>query len=154
MVSPAWDSPGGGLDRIPGNYWQRQEEVSMATGRWSAVFVLVMALTGAACSSDGGSSGSSTPTSGGGGGAAVATVVQSNYQFTPSKPTVSSGDTLAIENSTPSTPHTFTVDGQSIDVEITPGSSQDVTIDLPAGTYPFHCRFHQSQGMTGTLTVT
>jgi plastocyanin len=125
----------------------------MATGRWSVVFVLVMALTGAACSSDGGSSGSSTPTRGGGGGAAVATVVQSNYQFTPSKPTVSSGDTIAIENSTPSTPHTFTVDGQDIDVEIAPGSSQDVTIDLPAGTYPFHCRFHQSQGMTGTLTV-
>jgi plastocyanin len=126
----------------------------MAIGRWSAVFVLVMALTGAACSSDGGSAGSTTPTSGGGGDASVATVVQSNYQFTPSKPTVSSGDTITIENSTPSTPHTFTVDGQDIDVTVDPASSQEVTIDLPAGTYPFHCQFHQSQGMTGTLTVT
>ena len=28
-----------------------------------------------------------------------------------------------------------------------------VKIDLPPGTYPFFCSFHQSLGMTGTLTV-
>jgi len=28
-----------------------------------------------------------------------------------------------------------------------------VTIDLAPGTYPFICRFHESQGMTGTLVV-
>jgi plastocyanin len=126
----------------------------MAMGRRSAVLVLVMALTGAACSSDGSSGGSTIPTSAAGGGASVSTVVQSNFVFTPSEPTVSSGDTITIENSTPSTPHTFTVDGQDIDVTVDPASSQDVTIDLPAGTYPFHCQFHQSQGMVGTLTVT
>lgn len=27
------------------------------------------------------------------------------------------------------------------------------TIDLPPGTYPFVCRFHESMGMTGTLVV-
>lgn len=91
---------------------------------------------------------------GGGGGKSVATVTQSNYVFTPSKLTVASGDTITIKNSTPSTPHTFTVDGQSIDVAMSPASSQDVQIDLPAGAYPFHCRYHQSKGMVGTLTVT
>jgi plastocyanin len=35
-----------------------------------------------------------------------------------------------------------------------PGASKDVTINLPAGTYPFVCTFHESQGMKGTLTVT
>ena len=32
-------------------------------------------------------------------------------------------------------------------------SAQDVTIDLAPGTYPFICRFHEGQGMTGTLVV-
>ncbi len=156
----------------------------MVTGRWSIALVLVMALTGAACASAGssagsggpyggspsvsGSGGSPTPTGGGGyghnnggygnggggGGKPVATVTQSNYVFTPSKLTVASGDTITLKNSTPSTPHTFTVDGQSIDVAMAPASTQDVKIDLPTGTYAFHCQYHQSQGMTGTLTVT
>jgi plastocyanin len=82
------------------------------------------------------------------------TVTQANYSFTPSTFSVASGDTITIKNSTPSTPHTFTIDGQSVDVTISPATSQDVKIDLPAGTYPFMCRFHASSGMTGTLTVT
>ena len=41
-----------------------------------------------------------------------------------------------------------------IDVTNPGGSSQVVTIDLPAGTYPFICRFHVSSGMKGTLVVT
>ena len=82
------------------------------------------------------------------------TVTQANYQFSPSTFSVASGDTITVTNSTPSTPHTFTVTGQTIDVTVSPASSQDVTIDLPAGTYPFVCRFHQSSGMVGTLTVT
>jgi plastocyanin len=81
-------------------------------------------------------------------------VTQANYTFAPSTPKVAPDDTITIENSTPDTPHTFTVDGENIDVTVAPGTSQDVTIDLPAGTYPFFCRFHQSAGMTGTLKVT
>lgn len=87
-------------------------------------------------------------------GTSVLTVTQANYTFTPSTPKVASGDTITIDNSTPDTPHTFTVDGENIDVTVAPGTSQDVTIDLPAGSYPFFCRFHQSAGMTGTLKVT
>jgi plastocyanin len=41
-----------------------------------------------------------------------------------------------------------------VDVTVSPTTSQDVKIDLAAGTYPFFCRFHQAEGMTGTLTVT
>jgi plastocyanin len=142
-----------------------------------------MVVLGTACASDGssvgGGSGSATPTEasstsggggsggyggggygsgggggGGGGGASAMTVTQANYQFTPSTFSVASGDTITVTNSTPGTPHTFTVTGQTIDVTVSPASSQDVTIDLPAGTYPFVCRFHQASGMTGTLTVT
>jgi plastocyanin len=59
-----------------------------------------------------------------------------------------------VKNSNPTTPHTFTVTGQSIDITNDAGQSQTVTINLPAGTYPFICRFHQGLGMKGTLTVT
>jgi plastocyanin len=148
----------------------------MRIARWSAVVALMVVL-GTACASSGssvgGGSGSATPTEasstsgggggygsggggggGGGGGASAMTVTQANYQFSPSKFSVASGDTITVTNSTPGTPHTFTVTGQAIDVTVSPASSQDVTIDLPAGTYPFVCRFHQASGMTGTLTVT
>jgi plastocyanin len=91
---------------------------------------------------------------GGGGGTSTMTVTQANYSFTPSTFSVASGDTITVKNSTPSTPHTFTIDGENVDVTVSPATSQDVKIDLPAGTYPFFCRFHQASGMTGTLTVT
>ena len=51
------------------------------------------------------------------------------------------------------TAHTFTVTGQGIDIETMPGKTAKVTIDLPPGTYPFVCRFHESMGMKGTLVV-
>lgn len=150
----------------------------MSTGRWSVMTVLVLALVATACASDGSSvgSGGGSPTGsgsvgspttagggyggggggggGGGSGSSVATLSQSDYAFTPSKLKVASGDTITVKNGTPSTPHTFTVDGQDVDVAMDPASTQDVTIDLPAGTYDFFCRYHRSQGMTGTLTVT
>ena len=95
---------------------------------------------------------------GGGGGqsgtASAVTVTQTNYQFTPSTPKVASGATITVKNGTSDTPHTFTVTGQSIDVTVDPGTTQDVKVDLPPGTYPFICTFHESLGMTGTLTVT
>ncbi len=73
--------------------------------------------------------------------------------FTPTTVTVPHGSTITVNNSS-SIPHTFTVSGQGIDVTNPGGSSQAVTIDLPAGTYPFICRFHVSSGMKGTLVVT
>ena len=81
------------------------------------------------------------------------TVTQVNYQFTPAKVSVTQGDTITIKDTNPSTPHTFTVTGTDIDVANDPMESQDVAIDLAPGTYDFVCRFHEGQGMTGTLTV-
>ena len=88
-----------------------------------------------------------------GGGTSVLTLTQVNYQFTPAKITVHQGDTITVSDTNPSTPHTFTVTGTDIDVSNDPMSSQDVTIDLAPGTYPFICRYHEGQGMTGTLVV-
>jgi len=73
--------------------------------------------------------------------------------FTPTTVTVPHGSTITVNNLS-AIPHTFTVSGQGIDVTNPSGSSHVVTIDLPAGTYPFICRFHVSSGMKGTLVVT
>ena len=89
-----------------------------------------------------------------GGGPSVLTVKQANYSFSPATIKVASGDTITLHNTAGSTPHTFTVEGQDIDVTNDGGQSQKVKIGLPPGTYAFFCRFHQSQGMTGTLQVT
>jgi plastocyanin len=105
--------------------------------------VVVAALLGACSKSSNTSGGASTTLKQGSGG----------LVFTPATLSVKKGDTISVQN-VGSTAHTFTVTGQSIDVTNDAGKSQDVTIDLPAGTYPFICRFHESSGMKGTLTVT
>jgi plastocyanin len=87
------------------------------------------------------------------GGPSVLTLTQSNYLFSPSQITVKAGETITVDDSNPTTSHTFTVDGTNIDVTNDGGESQDVTIDLQPGTYDFFCRFHESLGMTGTLVV-
>ena len=140
----------------------------MMSRRGSAVcLALAFALAGAACSKSSRPGGSTatkppvTPTSvqssessSPSGGTAVVTVNQVNYEFSPSTFSVSQGDTIAVKDATTGTPHTFTIEGKGIDVVNEAGASQDVTIDLPPGTYPFVCRFHESSGMKGTLTVT
>jgi plastocyanin len=100
-----------------------------------------------------GSSGGMTGSTSTGGGNSVLTLTQVNYQFTPAKITVHQGDAITVSDTNPNTPHTFTVTSTDIDVSNDAMSSQDVTIDLAPGTYPFICRFHESQGMTGTLVV-
>jgi len=135
---------------------------------------VVLALVGAACGKSatasengGGSSGSGSGTStgssgtsgsgyGGGGGSMMATTVlegpDNGFTFSPSTVTVHQGQTITLTNVSDAA-HTFTVTGQGIDIETMPGKTDKVTIDLPPGTYPFVCRFHESMGMKGTLVV-
>jgi plastocyanin len=145
----------------------------LGTRRGLLLGFVVLALVGAACgksatasesggSSSGGGSGTSTGssgTSGGngyGGGAMMATTVlegpDNGFTFSPSTVTVHQGQAITLTNVS-DTAHTFTVTGQGIDIETMPGKTDKVTIDLPPGTYPFVCRFHESMGMKGTLVV-
>jgi uncharacterized cupredoxin-like copper-binding protein/sugar lactone lactonase YvrE len=52
-------------------------------------------------------------------------------------------------------PHNFSIDALEISVALPPGTTQDVTVNAPAGTYPFYCNLpgHRAAGMKGTLTV-
>jgi plastocyanin len=91
----------------------------------------------------------------GGGGMTATTVMEgpgNSFTFSPSTVTVTQGETITLDNVS-TTAHTFTVTGQGIDVETQPGKTAQVTIDLPPGTYPFVCRFHESMGMTGKLVI-
>ena len=98
-------------------------------------------------SQTGATSGPTSPSAG-----AVA-VAMSNFSFAPSTVNVKGGDTISLQNTTSSTPHSFTIDGQNIDVVVSPGATSQVKIDLPPGTYQFFCHFHKASGMTGTLIV-
>ena len=149
----------------------------LGTRRGLLLGFVVLALVGAACgnsataserggSSSGSGSGTGTGSSGttginggygaGGGGAMMATTVlegpDNGFTFSPSTVTVHQGQTITLTNVS-DTAHTFTVTGQGIDIETMPGKTDTVTIDLPPGTYPFVCRFHESMGMKGTLVV-
>jgi len=140
----------------------------LGTRRGLLLGFVVLALVGAACgkaatASEGGgtstgssgASGGSGYGAGGGGGMMATTVLEgpnNGFTFSPSTVKVTQGQTITLVNVSDAA-HTFTVTGQGIDIETLPGKTAKVTIDLPPGTYPFVCRFHESMGMKGTLVV-
>ena len=128
------------------------------------IALAALLLIGAACGSDDDTGGDPTggggasPTTGGGGeddggsGSAAVTVQVNNFLFAPSAIEVAAGSEIEVKNGNANTPHTFTVEGTDIDLELSPMDSGDVTIDLDPGDYDVICRFHGQ--MTATLTVT
>ena len=120
----------------------------MNARRPPVMFAAAIALTlvGAACSSDDGDSSGD-----GGGGAADMTVTVKDFEFDPSTIDVSSGETTIEVTNTGAVEHSFTLDDDSVGVDIEPGESETVTVNLTATT-GFHCTYHPDQ-MTGTLQV-
>lgn len=50
-------------------------------------------------------------------------------------------------------PHTFTAASVSVDEQIDAGQTKTVTFTMPAsGSVAFVCKFHESQGMKGTIS--
>jgi plastocyanin len=100
-----------------------------------------------------GSMGGSGSMMGGAGAKADVSASVNNYLFMPKTVKVDSGDTLEVRNGNARTPHTFTVVGEDVDLELAPLTSETTTIDLGPGTYQLICRFHEQLGMQGTLQV-
>jgi len=100
----------------------------------------------------GGSNGMTGATGATGANADVS-VSLNNYLFDPATVRVSSGDVVAVRNGNAKTPHTFTVVGENVDLELAPLTTETTTIDLAPGTYQLICRFHESLGMKATLKV-
>ena len=78
---------------------------------------------------------------------------QSDYSFSPARFTIGKGETLGVHNLSGRTPHTFTIEGEGIDLVNQPGQILAVPIGLDAGKYSFMCRFHATGGMLGEVTV-
>lgn len=100
-----------------------------------------------------GGSNEMTGATGATGANADVSVSLNNYLFDPGTVKVGTGDVVAVRNGNARTPHTFTVVGEDVDLELAPLTTETVTIDLAPGTYELICRFHESLGMTGTLKV-
>jgi plastocyanin len=83
--------------------------------------------------------------------AATSTVTMTDNAYSPAEPVVQSGELQLVNDG--ESPHTFTVDGQGVNIEVDAGSSARATIDLEPGTYTVFCEFHRAQGMETTLTV-
>lgn len=129
------------------------------------MLALLVVLAGSACSSSG-----ATPVPMDGAvvhkgtqddtaqGATVATTVQMGDDwFSPTFIKVSPGATLTVTvQETGDVAHTFTIDGQSVDVALSrKGSVKTVTVTGPVDGHPvvFYCKYHRSSGMQGAIYV-
>jgi plastocyanin len=118
--------------------------------------LFVLALVTAACGGGGEEPGATpppaaSPTETATGGATTRVALE-DFRFDPADFTVTAGTDLELDNEGEA-PHTFTVQGQEIDVQVAVGENGSANIDLPAGDYQVFCRFHQGQGMVANMTV-
>ena len=79
------------------------------------------------------------------------TVTMRDNTYAPADPVIASGEIELVNEG--EAPHTFTVEGEAVDVEVAAGETVTETIDLAPGTYTLFCEFHRGQGMEATLTV-
>jgi plastocyanin len=126
----------------------------MVKGRWVRLVagLFALSLVVAACGGDDdgddttGATGATEETGGGDGGTSITIA---DFAFDPDTITVSGPTDVTITNDD-SAPHTFTADDDSFDVQIDPGATETVTVDV-SQTTGFHCTIHPD--MTGTVEV-
>jgi plastocyanin len=129
----------------------------MRSTTWVRVVGVVFALSLvlAACGGDDDGNGGTTGATNGGptgettGGGGEDEIVIQGFTFQPSTITVSGPTDFTVTNED-STPHTFTLEDESVDLELGGGESGSVTIDV-SETTGFFCRIHPN--MTGTVEV-
>jgi predicted lipoprotein with Yx(FWY)xxD motif/plastocyanin len=80
-------------------------------------------------------------------------VMQRNDYFTPTFVKAKPGTTLTVTIKNQGTQeHTFTVPGQAVDADLTPGKKMTVQVAVPStGALRFYCRFHGPLGMQGAI---
>lgn len=75
-----------------------------------------------------------------------------DFSYSPKTVTIQAGESVSWSNNGQS-PHTVTADGGSFDSgNLNPGQGYSHTFST-AGTYAYHCQYHQAQGMVGTVIV-
>ena len=87
----------------------------------------------------------------GGGAAGASTVTMRDNEFVPADIVIAPGEVELVNEG--AAPHTFTVEGEGVDVQVDAGETATTEVELDPGTYTVFCNFHRGQGMEGTLTV-
>jgi plastocyanin len=124
-----------------------------STARRLPVVVLigVTALTGVACSKKS----SGTPKAADATGGKIEVDMTDNA-FSPVTITAKAGDRVTLELKNKGTAlHNFTIkDADKSAVDVKAGDEDELSFTAPkAGSYAFVCKYHESLGMKGTLTV-
>ncbi|HZD79108.1 MAG TPA: cupredoxin domain-containing protein [Actinomycetota bacterium] len=80
-------------------------------------------------------------------------VQMNDFYFDPTIVKGTPGEQVTIELKNESgVLHNFSIQGQSIDQDVSPGEHQTVTVTIPqSGQAVFFCKYHQSLGMVGAL---
>ena len=77
---------------------------------------------------------------------------QDNYYFQKTFIKGTAGTVSVKLENEGNTTHSFTIDDQNIDVDVQPGKTKTVTIELTDGKpVNFYCSFHRSLGMQGAF---
>ena len=112
----------------------------------------MMVLTGAGCRSDSSNSYATSPTAPSPTNSSPGTVQMAGMAFAPATITVSAGTTVTWRNDDGYV-HTATSDTGVWDTgNVDGGGSASFKFNSP-GTFPYHCTFHASMGMKGTVIV-
>jgi uncharacterized cupredoxin-like copper-binding protein len=103
-----------------------------------------------------------TTTGGGTAGGAGGTVdlTATDFKFSPSDPTVKSGEVTFNLKNDGQTTHSLEIEDvngqdQELEGDVSPGSDGTLKVNLPPGKYEFYCPVdsHKEMGMTGEITV-
>jgi plastocyanin len=83
------------------------------------------------------------------------TVEAADNAFEPSTLTATAGQQLTVNN-TGAAIHNVSIAENNVDFDIQPGESEteDAFEGLAPGDYEFVCKYHESLGMVGTVTIT
>jgi uncharacterized cupredoxin-like copper-binding protein len=146
----------------------------LSTRRFAAMFAIgaAVAVPIAGCGGSSNDSSTSANTSGAtqastnGGAAATGAggtvnLAATEYKFSPSDTTVSSGKVTLNEKNDGQVTHSLEIEDvtpghdQELEGDVAPGQSGTLTVDLKPGKYEFYCPIdnHKQMGMEGEITV-
>ena len=86
---------------------------------------------------------------------APAPMTMSDSFFEPNCLVVSSTQEMTLVNAG-DLPHNFSIRETDVSIDVDPGEqeeSEDLFSNLQAGTHEFFCRFHEQEGMVGTIVI-
>jgi plastocyanin len=114
--------------------------------------LFVLSLAGLGCSSDSSNGYGSSVTAPGPSTAPPNTVLMSGMTFSPATLSVAVGTTVTWKNDD-GIAHTSTSDSGVWDTGNMAAGGSTATTFKTAGTFPYHCAYHASMGMKGTVVV-